>query len=171
MPLVPPNLDDRTFEDLVDELRRRIPVYAPEWTDFNESDPGITLVELFAWLTETILYELNRVPDRSYIKFLELLDLELRPAQPARADVELVPRAGADVAPVPAGTRLGAQPPGGGDQLVFETEAGLDVTRVALADVQVYDGSGFTVQTIANQSPGSPYRALGSGAQLGSALL
>ena len=86
MPLAAPLLDTRTFEDLVAEARRRIPRYAPQWTDFNESDPGITLVELFAWLTELMLYQLNQVPERNYIKFLQLLGLELRPAQPADVD-------------------------------------------------------------------------------------
>jgi hypothetical protein len=56
MPLPVPNLDDRTFDRLVDEARRRIPVYAPEWTDHNVHDPGITFLELFAWLTEMQLY-------------------------------------------------------------------------------------------------------------------
>jgi predicted phage baseplate assembly protein len=170
MPLEAPTLDTRSYEQLVEALRLRIPRYVPEWTDFNESDPGTTLVELFAWLSETIFYELNRVPERNYLKFLKLLDLELRPAQPARADLELVPRAGADIAPVLAGTRVGAQPPGGGDQLIFETEIPLEVTRVPLADVQVFDGTAFQVQTPANETPGLPYRPFGSGAQPGSAL-
>ena len=61
MPLPIPILDDRTFEQLVQEAIRRIPVYAPEWTDHNASDPGITLIELFAWLTEMQLYSLDRI--------------------------------------------------------------------------------------------------------------
>ena len=170
MPLEPPVLDTRTHEELVRNLRLRIQRYTHEWTDFNESDPGITLVELFAWLTDTILYELNRVPERNYLKFLKLLDLELRPAQPARADLEFVPRAGAAVPPVQAGTRIGAQPPGGGEQLIFETEEGLDVTSVPLADVQVFDGTGFALRTLENQTPRQPYRPFGPAAQLGSAL-
>ena len=67
------NLDDRTFEDLVAECILRIPRYCPEWTDFNPSDPGITLVELFAWLTDQMLMRFNKVPRRNYITFLELL--------------------------------------------------------------------------------------------------
>ena len=52
MPLPGLNLDDRTFEQLYQELRRRIPAYAPEWTDHNDSDPGITLMQMFSWLAE-----------------------------------------------------------------------------------------------------------------------
>ena len=84
-----PRLDERTAEQIFLELRERIPVYAPEWTDYNESDPGITLLQLFAWLSESMLYQMNRVPERMYLKFLHLLQLELRPAQPATA--HLVP--------------------------------------------------------------------------------
>ena len=66
MPLQAPNLDDRRFADLVAEAKSRIPRYAPEWTDHNTSDPGITLIQLFAWLGEMIMYRLNKVPDASY---------------------------------------------------------------------------------------------------------
>ena len=170
MPLEPPNLDTRTFDQLVRELRLRIPRYTPEWTDFNESDPGMTLVELFAWLTETILYELNRVPDRNYLKFLQLLNMELRPAQPAVADLEFTPRAGANVRTVLAGSKLAAQPASGGEPLIFETETDLAPTPVPLLDVQVFDGTAFTVRTPENQTAGLPYRPLGFAPQLGSAL-
>jgi predicted phage baseplate assembly protein len=87
MALPAPNLDDRTFQDIVNEVRSRIPYYTPEWTDHNLSDPGITLIELFAWMTETILYRLNKTPDKNYIKFLELLGVRLTPASPASAEI------------------------------------------------------------------------------------
>src|SRR6516162_1177715 len=87
MPLEAPNLDNRQFADIVAEAKTLIPRYAPEWTNFNESDPGITLVELFAWMTEILLYRLNQVPELNYIKFLQLLGIELEPAQPAKAEV------------------------------------------------------------------------------------
>ena len=63
MPITPPVLDDLTYDEIVTDLVRRIPVYAPEWTDHNESDPGIALIELFAHLGEMIGYRLNRVPE------------------------------------------------------------------------------------------------------------
>ncbi len=87
MPLEAPRLDDRSFEDLVLEARRRIPLYTPEWTDHNLSDPGITLIELFSWLIDIMLYRLNRVPERHYIKFMELLGMRLRDPQPAKTEV------------------------------------------------------------------------------------
>ena len=74
MPIKLPNLDDRTFADLVKEAHALIPVYAPEWTDHNESDPGITFIELFAYLTEMLIYRLNRVTDANVCAFLKLID-------------------------------------------------------------------------------------------------
>jgi predicted phage baseplate assembly protein len=80
-------LDLREFQDIVDEARRLIPRYCPEWTDHNVSDPGITIVELFAWMTEMILYQLNRVPDELHERFLELIGVQRQPPEPAVAQV------------------------------------------------------------------------------------
>ncbi|MFT3843298.1 MAG: putative baseplate assembly protein [Myxococcaceae bacterium] len=85
MSLPRPILDDRSYQQLRDELVRRIPVYNPEWTDHNASDPGITLLELFAFLGENVLFRFNQIPEATRLAFLELLDVPLRPAQPARA--------------------------------------------------------------------------------------
>ena len=79
-----PNLDDRTFQSLVDDARRLVHRRCPEWSEHNISDPGITLIETFAMMVDQLIYRLNRVPDRNYIKFLELLGLELRPPGAAR---------------------------------------------------------------------------------------
>lgn len=74
MPINLPNLDDRTFADLVEEAQALIPVYEPRWTNHNASDPGITFVELFAYLTEMLMYRLNRVTDANVCAFLKLID-------------------------------------------------------------------------------------------------
>lgn len=87
MPPTTPIIDPRHFQDLVDEAKRRIPQYCPEWTDHNVSDPGITLIELFAWMVDIVLYRLNRVPDRDYLKFLELIGARPHPAVPASAEL------------------------------------------------------------------------------------
>jgi predicted phage baseplate assembly protein len=81
------NLDDRRFQDIVDEAKRLIPRFCPEWTDHNVSDPGVTLIELFAWMTELLLYRVNQVPDKLYIKFLEMIGVTLDPPRAARAPV------------------------------------------------------------------------------------
>ena len=74
-----PNLDDRTFQDLVDEAKRLIPTYCPEWTNHNLTDPGVALIELFAWMTELSLFRLNQVPDKFYTHMLNMLGLRAVP--------------------------------------------------------------------------------------------
>ncbi len=87
MSLPIPNLDNRRFQDIVDEAKRLIPHYCPEWTDHNVSDPGVAMIELFAWMTELLLYRVNQVPEKNYIKFLELIGVKLEPPRSARAPV------------------------------------------------------------------------------------
>ena len=90
MPIVPPRLDDRGYEDLVEELLARVPAHTPEWHPRPEGDPGRTLLELFAWLADNILYRANLLPERQRLAFLRLLDMPLQPARPARGLVALV---------------------------------------------------------------------------------
>lgn len=89
MPINPPALDDRSFDDLVSELVARIPAHTPEWTHPRAGDPGRTLIELFAWLGDTILYRANLIPERQRLAFLRLLGMPLKPAVPARGIVGL----------------------------------------------------------------------------------
>lgn len=90
MPLLLPGLDDLNFEKLLEEARRRIPSFTPEWTNFGvESDPGITLVQLFAVLTDAIAYRANRIPERNRLKFLQLLGIPLQPAAAATGLVRI----------------------------------------------------------------------------------
>jgi predicted phage baseplate assembly protein len=90
VPLAAPNLDVRKFQDIVDDVKRQIGLRCPEWTDHNVSDPGVTLIELFAYMTEMMLFRLNQVPERNYIKFLELIGLSLEMPQPARTDLRFI---------------------------------------------------------------------------------
>jgi predicted phage baseplate assembly protein len=102
-----PNLDDRRFQDLVDDAKRLVQRRCPEWTDHNVSDPGVTLIETFAYMTDQLLYRLNRVPDRLYIKFLELIGVRLLPPTPARAPVTFWLAAPAiNVIPIQPGTEV-----------------------------------------------------------------
>ena len=74
MPIPLPNLDDRSYAELTAEARALIPSLDPAWTNHNPSDPGITLVELLAWLTEMLLFQVDQVPPSSTEKFLKLLN-------------------------------------------------------------------------------------------------
>jgi hypothetical protein len=91
MPIPSYRLDDRGFDDLVNELISRIPGHTPEWTNPSQGDPGRTLIELFAWLGDTLLYRANLIPERQRLEFLRLLNIPLRPARPARGLLALEP--------------------------------------------------------------------------------
>jgi predicted phage baseplate assembly protein len=101
------NLDDRSFQDIVDEAKRLIPTYCPEWTNHNLSDPGVALIELFAWMTEMTLFRLNQVPDVFYTRMLNLIGFEPFPATAARTDLTfwLISEIEQHVA-VPVGTQV-----------------------------------------------------------------
>ncbi len=124
-----PNLDDRTFEDIVQEAIRLIPQYCPEWTNHNPSDPGIALIELFAWMTEMTLYRLNRVPEKNYLAFLDLMGVTLTPPQPARTVLQFAIHPKADRVVVPMGTRVATKPGQDGSSVTFETDHEIVVTN------------------------------------------
>ncbi len=123
-----PNLDDRSHKEIVEEAMRLIPQYCPEWTNHNPSDPGVTLVELFAWMTEMAIYRLNKVTDKNFIAFLNLMGVKLQPPQPARALLQFKLAEGAPATWVAAGTPVGTVQTGKDAPVVFETDADLLVT-------------------------------------------
>ncbi|GGZ29178.1 putative baseplate assembly protein [Streptomyces poonensis] len=107
MVLPSPNLDDRRFQQLVDEAKRYVQQRAPEWTDHNVSDPGVTLIETFAYLVDQLLYRLNRVPDKNYTAFLDLLGIRLFPPTAAVAEVDFwLSAPQPDTVALPAGTEV-----------------------------------------------------------------
>lgn len=173
MALEAPNLDDRTFNDLFAEAKSLIPRYAPEWTNHNPSDPGITLLQLFAWMTDILLYRINRVPDKNYIKFLQLLGIELEPGRPATTELTFTPsRSDIDSVIVPKGTLVAsAEPDAEGNNIVFETAEALVALGATLAAVQVYDSINYNIQTNANAAANQNFHPFGVYAREGSGLL
>lgn len=118
MRLKSPNLDDRDFQQLVEEAKRIIVNKCPKWTDLTPGDPGIVILEVFAHLTETMIYRLNRLPEKAYVEFLRLIGVKLSP--PVAASVKLsftLRKAQADPVEIPRGTRVtlaragGSEPP------------------------------------------------------------
>ncbi len=130
--LVPPNLDDRTWQDILDEAKALIPKYAPEWTDHNPSDLGITLIELFAWIVESMIYRLNKVPDKNFIEFLNLLGVTRDPATPA--STFLTYRIASSMPPtmVPKGSQVSTQQTEEEEAIIFETDQDLRVLPINL---------------------------------------
>ena len=173
-----PQLDDRRFGDIAEEMRTRIARYAPEWkpeavwSDFNVTDPGIILAHTFAWLGEMMLYRMNNVPELNYVKFLELLGIELREAQPASVEVTL-PVAQTWTQPVvevPAHTQVSAaldgQPP-----VVFETERPLRALTAMIKSIQVIDAGGAIDRTDANEQAKAIFLPFGELAAADTALV
>jgi len=86
--LIPvPNLDDRDWQSIRDAMVARIPELCPEWTDHNPSDPGITLIELFAVAFEELLFSLNRVLPKHLREYLNMIGVTLTPPSAARTSV------------------------------------------------------------------------------------
>lgn len=165
-----PTIDDRRYDDIVTELRARVARYTPEWTpdadslwsDLNDSDPGITLAQLFAWLSDMLLYRMGRVPELNYIKFLELIGVELIAAQPAAAEITFVVD---DTWPepivlVPPRVQVAAAA-SEGPPVVFETERALTAVACLLTSVQAYDAAAYRDATEANANGGVGFQPFG----------
>lgn len=125
MPLQLPKIDDRRYQDLLDEALSRISVHNPEWTNFNRSDPGVTLIEIFAFMTESLLYRANLIPERNRLKFLQLLGVQLNPATSASGIVVFTNERGLlQTITLNAGVEVSA------GQIPFRTARGLDILPV-----------------------------------------
>src|SRR2546421_8810563 len=135
MSLPAPALDNRRFQDIVDEAKTAIPRYCPEWTDHNVSDPGVALIELFAWMTDLLLYRVNQVPDKLYVKFLELIGVRLEPPRAARAPVTFYLSAAqpTDVY-IAEGTEVATVRTETSEAIVFTIEAELTIRTPAMID-------------------------------------
>ena len=128
MSLQAPNLDDRRFQDLVDDAKRLVQQRCPEWTDHNVSDPGVTMIEAFAWMTDQLLYRLNRVPERHYVKFLELIGVRLFPPAAAHAEVTFwLSAPQEETVSIAARTQVATARSQNETAIVFETATELDI--------------------------------------------
>ncbi len=168
-----PVIDNRMFQDIVNEAQTRIPSYTTEWTDFNSGDPGTALVELFAWMTELLIYRLNQVPLLNYIKFLQLIGIELNPALPANTVLVFPVQSGfaQSTVPVPAGTQVSAAGSNGGQPIVFETQSAITALQAPMDAVMVFDGTYYTDVSADNVTTSSGFAPFGPLAAVGSALM
>lgn len=168
-----PVLDNRRFADIVAEARARIPRYTQEWTDFNSGDAGFALVELFSWMTELLVYRLGRVPELNYLKFLQLIGIDLEPARPARTVIVFpVQKAYAgSLVIVPSRTQVASAEPDDLGPIVFETERALTALKAELDALQAFDGFAYANLTPANVEIGGGFEPFGPFANAGSAIL
>jgi hypothetical protein len=126
VPLPEPVFDTRTYRELLTEALGRVPVHTPEWNNFNDADPGVTLLQLFAFLAESVIYRANLIPERNRQKFLRLLGIAMQPAQPAVGLVTFGTAPGGPLAPI----NLQADVELAAGNVPFRTERGLTVLPV-----------------------------------------
>jgi hypothetical protein len=137
-----PNLDDRRWSDLVDEGRSLIPTYAPDWTDHNVHDPGITVMELLAWVAEMDIYQLNRISDEHKRKFLALVGVLPEPPRAARNVLSFAMKPGVGPRALPASTQFFTRDLSG-SLAPFRLVEPVTVVPGRLETVQVKDRDGF----------------------------
>lgn len=169
-----PSIDDRRYADIVAEARTRIPRYTSEWTDLNENEPAMAVVELFAWMTELLVYRLGKVPKLNYLKFLELLGIELTPARPAQAEVSfpVLPSFAEPYTIVPLHTQVETEEPDDeGRSIVFETERALVALTAPLDAVQTDNGVSFADVSGFNLEARQGFHPFGPTARPGSSVL
>src|SRR5687768_9575438 len=136
MPLPLPNLDTRRWADLVEEATALVPRYAPQWTDHNLHDPGITTIDLLAWMVEQSIYRTNRIPDRHRRKFLALAGYTQTPPLPAAVVLGLrATNPVVDGLHIPTGMRFRSA--GSAGRVVFRTRQPITLSAAALTAVQV----------------------------------
>jgi len=160
MSLPIPNLDDKTFSELVEEARKVIPIYAPasKWTDHNVHDPGITFMELFAWLSEMQLYSLDFVSDAHLLKYLALLGIKPEPACPAKVHLQLTPTF-PQCKTIPKSSLF--QTGSSGTDFTFETVEEIEVIPLQIKKIICYSGYQYIDMTEFNEHPKTYYHPFG----------
>jgi predicted phage baseplate assembly protein len=172
MSITAPHLDDRRFQDLVDDAKRMVMDRCPTWTDHNVSDPGVTLIETFAFMTDQLLYRLNRVPDRLYVKFLELIGIRLFPPTAGRTPVTFwLSTPATTTLVIPGGTRVATLRGELDEPIVFSTLRALEVVPVELQTIATRDATSDQMRERTDQMRvGDRFPAFGDEPQAGDAL-
>ncbi len=165
MPLPTPNLDDKTFEQIVEEARALIPLVAPAWTDHNLHDPGITFIEMFAWLAEIQQYRLNQVAEASFLRFVHLAGITRTSQQTAAAIIAVT--APVKGLLVPANSRVD---PAGKEEFPFESVGDTYLTASVLKSVRTRVAERETDQTNANRDPAAHFAPFGPLPAVGDSL-
>jgi predicted phage baseplate assembly protein len=172
VPLPAPNLDDRRFQDLVDEAKRLVQQHCPEWTDHNVSDPGVTLIETFATMVEQLLYRLNRVPDLHYLRFLELIGVKLFPPTAAKCDATFWLSAAQELSVlVPGGAQVANVQSSGDEPVVFRTDVDLNMVPSSLEYIMTAANAGQPADHTEDLRAGTGLDAFSQVPSIGDAVL
>ncbi|AKB18671.1 putative baseplate assembly protein [Methanosarcina sp. WWM596] len=135
-----PKIDSRNFQKLLEEKRSIAPLYTPEWDAADDMDTGVALLKIFTHMQEEIISRLNRVPEKNFAAFLEMIGLKLMPAQPAKVPVTFyLPENLSGGVFVPAGTMVAADETERHKVLNFETTNGIFATSAAIEEIYGVD--------------------------------
>lgn len=171
MALPSPRLDDRHFQDLVDEAKRRVQRDCPEWTDHNVSDPGVVLIELFASMTEQILYRLNQVPDHLLRSFLTLVGVTPHPPRAAGASVTFwLSAAQPATVHVARGTAVATKRAPDRPAIGFTVVEALDIVPCTLVSVSTVGAAAAAVDRTAEATAGTAFPIFDEPPKAGDAL-
>ncbi|MCZ0978411.1 putative baseplate assembly protein [Streptomyces diastatochromogenes] len=172
MALPAPHLDDRRFQQFVDDAKRYIQQACPEWTDHNVSDPGVTLVEAVAHMADQLVYRLNRVPEKNHLAFLDLLGVTLFPPAAARADVTFrLSAPQPEPVLLPAGTEVSTGRTETEEAVVFATTADLTVVPCSLTRLLRQEAGGTPEDRSQDIVGGEDVPAFSALPRVGDALL
>lgn len=166
MALQIPVLDNRTFDDLLQEALLLIPRFAKNWTNHNVHDPGITLVELFAWLSEMQQYHLDQLTDKHYETFYRLIGYAPRELQPASVDIRF--QNITEEKRLESGTKI---VPSGKEFVEFEVIEDFSLFPGSISQIFSRLGDQKIDHRAANQTSGVFFSPFGEPAQAGAVLL
>lgn len=172
MALPAPHLDDRRFQQFVDDAKRYIQQACPEWTDHNVSDPGVTLIEAVAHMADQLVYRLNRVPEKNHLAFLDLLGITLFPPAAARADITFwLSAPQPEPVLLPSGTEVATGRTETEEAVVFATSADLTVVPCELAHFLRQESGGAPEERTTDIESGTDVAAFSAAPRVGDLLL
>ena len=172
MVLPAPDLDDRRFQDFVDDAKRLVQRRCPEWTDHNVHDPGVTVIEALAMMADQLVYRLNRVPDRLHLRFLELVGVRLHPPAAARVPVTFwLSAAQPEPIVVPAGTEVASRRTSSSEPVCFTTATDVTIPPVSLLELRSVLADGTVREHREDRATGKRVKLFGEPPQVGDALL
>jgi predicted phage baseplate assembly protein len=172
MALPAPDLDDRRFQDFVDDAKRLVQRRCPEWTDHNVHDPGVTLIEAVAAMADQLVYRLNRVPDRLHLAFLDLVGVRLHPPAAARVPLTFwLSAAQPDPVVVAEGTEVATRRTPGSEPVCFCTAAQLTIAPVSLVELRTVLADGTVRDHRDDRAAGRRVRLFDDPPAVGDALM
>lgn len=169
MALEIPSLDDKRYSTIVEEARKRIPLYTDRWSDHNVHDPGITFLELLSWIAEMQAYHLDQITEKHYLKYLRILGFYPEHQRSATVDLTFTLPEDKEAKVIPKGEKIFTNDASGAE-LVFETSRETVITKANIKKIISDYLTGREDNTEANAAPGMYFLGFGTRAKKGSCM-